>query len=440
MSVLPQLILVVVLVIVNAAMAGSEMALVSLRPAQIERLAERGRRGRLLAELARDPNRFLATIQIGITLAGFLASAAAAVALAAPLQEPLSFLGNAAEPVSVVVVTLILAYFTLVFGELAPKRIAMQRAEGWGLLTARPLAVLSTLTRPAVWFLGISTNVAVRLMGGDPTLDREEISEAELRSMVSTREELSEEQRLIVEGAFDIGERSLREIVRPRGDVFVLDHHLDTEAAIHQLAAAGHSRAPVAEDADLERFTGFVHLRDLVGPGEFSVLGRARPLTALPETVSVIDALRAMKTERQPMIVVLNEHGETEGIVTLQDLLEELVGEVYDEADDDLASVIHDEDGVLRLPGRFPMHDLIDLGIELPTGDYTTIAGLVLRELGRIPEGPGDVVEVNGWRIEVLGVKRRAIETVAVSTAEPVIDLGATKHSNGGSSPSSREG
>lgn len=419
MEVLPQLILVVVLVIVNAAFAGSEMALVSLRPAQIERLAERGRRGRLLAELANDPNRFLATIQIGITLAGFLASAAAAVALAEPLREPLSFLGNAAEPASIVVVTLILAYFTLVFGELVPKRIAMQRAEGWGLVTARPLAILATLTRPVVWLLSHSTNLAVRLLGGDPALDREEISEEELRSMVATREELSEEQRSIVTGAFEIAERSLREIVRPRGDVFVLDHLLDAETAITQMAAAGRSRAPVAEDGDLDRFTGFVHLRDLVGPGDPTVMGRARPLMALPETVSVIDALGAMKAERQQMIIVLNEHGETEGIVTLQDLLEELVGEVYDEADDDLAAVIHGEDGVLRLPGRFPMHDLIDLGIELPTGDYATIAGLVLAELGRIPEAPGDVVEVAGWRIEVLGVERRAIETVAVSPAEP---------------------
>ncbi|MDH4364317.1 MAG: CNNM domain-containing protein, partial [Acidimicrobiia bacterium] len=172
-DVLPELALVVVLVLVNAAFAGTELALVSLRDSQLQRLEQTSKSGALLARLARDPNNFLATIQVGITLAGFLASAAAAVSLAEPLREPLSFLGGAAEPAAVIVVTVLLAYVTLVAGELAPKRLAMQRAERWGLMAARPLAVLGRFTRPAVWLLSRSTDLLVRLLGADPDLQRE---------------------------------------------------------------------------------------------------------------------------------------------------------------------------------------------------------------------------------------------------------------------------
>src|SRR5918999_1353008 len=164
----PQLGLVVVLVLLNAAFAGSELALVSLREGQLRRLEQRSGTGAVLARLAREPNRFLATIQIGITLAGFLASAAAAVSLAEPLEEPLSFLGGAARPVAIVVVTLLLAYVTLVFGELAPKRVAMQRAESWALVAARPLSIMSLVTRPVVWMLSRSTDPALRPVGRHP--------------------------------------------------------------------------------------------------------------------------------------------------------------------------------------------------------------------------------------------------------------------------------
>src|SRR5689334_23337924 len=192
-----QIVLVVILVLLNAAFAGSEMALISLRDSQLQRLEQRSRAGRTLARLARDPNRFLATIQIGITLAGFLASAAAAVSLAQPLIGPLGFLGGAAEAAAIVVVTIVLTFFTLVVGELAPKRIAMQRAEGWALLVARPLDVLAAVSRPVVWLLGRSTDLVVRLAGGDPNAARDEVSAEEIRDMVAARQDFSAEQRTI---------------------------------------------------------------------------------------------------------------------------------------------------------------------------------------------------------------------------------------------------
>lgn len=412
---LPQLGLVAVLILINAALAGSELALVSLREGQLRRLEAKSGAGQLLARLARDPNRFLATIQIGITLAGFLASAAAAVSLAEPLEEPLGFLGSAAGPVSVVLVTLVLTYVTLVFGELAPKRVAMQRAERWGLIAARPLALFSALTRPAVWLLSHSTDLAVRLMGGDPDREREEVSEEELRDMVGAHRAFSPEQRTIISGAFDIAERTLDEVMKPRRDVVVLSADTTSGDALEVLATSGHSRAPVAEAGDLDRVVGVVHLRDFIGGHDTPVRERASPATFLPESAQVLHALRDLQKRRQQVAVVVDEYGGGAGIVTVEDLLEELVGEIYDETDRDVLTVQREPDGAMVLPGTFPVHDLADVGVDLPDGDYATVAGLVLTALGRIPDRPGDCVDIDGWTATVLAVDHRAITRIRLS-------------------------
>ncbi len=404
--------LVILLILLNAVFAGSEMALVSLRESQLQRLETTGRRGRALAKLARDPNRFLATVQIGITLAGFLASAAAAVSLSEPLVEPLSFLGNAAKPVAVLLVTVVLSYVTLVFGELAPKRIAMQRAEGWGLLAARPLTVLAQMARPAVWLLSRSTDIAVRLLGGDPNRTGEEVTEEELRDMVASQPGLTEQHRAILSGAFEISGRTLQEIVQPRRDVFVLDPATPGPDALRALAESSHTRAPVAPHLDLDGFVGVVHLRDLVDAEAGTVSDVTQPVPAFPETAKVLDALRTMQSGRHQMAIVVNEHGGAEGIVTIEDLLEELVGEIYDETDQDILSVRHEPGGALVLPGRFPVHDLKDIDVHLPHGPYSTVAGLLLDRLGFLPDAPGDEVAVGGWRAEVMAVDGRVITEV----------------------------
>jgi magnesium and cobalt exporter, CNNM family len=411
----PQLVLVAVLVLVNAAFSGTEMALVSLREGQLQRLEQRSATGALVARLARDPNRFLATIQVGITLAGFLASAAAAVSLSEPLERNLDFLGGAARPVSIVVVTLLLAYFTLVFGELAPKRVAMQRAERWALLSARPLAMMSTLTRPVVWLLSRSTDLAVRLLGGDPSVQREAVTEAELRELVGTQPTITPQQRLIIDGAFEISERTLDEVLRPRPDVVVLDADWTAAQALDALVASGHSRAPVAHDGNLDDVVGAVHLRDLIGHGDRPVGELSSELAAFPETAGVLDVLHEMQTRRVQLVLVVDEHGAAAGIVTVEDLLEEIVGEIYDETDRDVVSVRREADGSLVMPGRFPVHDLVDVGVDdMPEGPYATVAGLVLDLLGRVPEVPGDTVVVAGRRIEVLAVDGRAITEVRI--------------------------
>src|SRR5215211_2599115 len=255
--------LVLVLVVVNAAFAGSEVALISLREGQLRRLDQEGGRGRLVATLARDPNQFLSTIQIGITLAGFLASAAAAVALAEPLVPLLGFLGGTAEPVAVLVVTIVLTYLTLVVGELAPKRIALQRPEPWAKRAARPLAVVSTLARPAVWLLSRSTDLLVRLAGGDPSMQRQAVTEEEVRDLIATQASFSPQQRTILIGAFEVAERRLRDVLVPRRDVVALAANASVEEAIRKLVVTGHSRAPVFR-GDLDDIVGIAHLRDLV--------------------------------------------------------------------------------------------------------------------------------------------------------------------------------
>jgi putative hemolysin len=401
--------LVLLLVLINAAFAGSEVALISLREGQLRRLEREGEQGRLVARLARDPNQFLSTIQIGITLAGFLASAAAAVSLAEPLVPLLGFLGQAADPVAVVLVTMVLAYLTLVVGELAPKRIALQRPERWARRAARPLTVISILTRPAVWLLSRSTNLLVRLAGADPRRQREEVTEEEVRDMIATGSVFRPEQRRILAEAIEVGERRLRDVLVPRRDVVAIPADASVAEAIGLLLGTTHGRAPVYR-GDLDEVIGLVTLQDLVG-AEGPVASRVRPVVALPESMTVLDALRRFQAEREQLAIVLNEYGGTEGIITLEDLLEELVGEIYDEFDPDSHGIHRQPDGSLVLPGSFPVHDLADLGISLPEGDYATLAGLVLDRMGRIP-GEGEAVEVAGWRLEVLDVEAHAITQV----------------------------
>ncbi|HUG75109.1 MAG TPA: hemolysin family protein [Acidimicrobiia bacterium] len=416
-----QFTLIGILILINAAFAGTEIALISLREGQLNRLEESGGAGRVLARLARDPNRFLATIQIAITLSGFLASAYAAVSLADPVSRQLDFLGNAAVPVSIVVVTLGISFMSLVFGELAPKRLAMQSAERWGLVTARPLTVLASIASPIVWLLSKATNIVVRLLGGDPDLQGEALTEQELRDLMSTQTTFSLLQREIISGAFDISERRLRELLVPRRDVLVLDTSLSAEEALATLLESGHSRAPVAPEGNLDLSTGIVHLRDLIGAAG-ALEDLAGPPTVFPETAKALDVLREMQHARQHLAIVVSEHGSGEGIITIEDLIEELVGEIYDESDKDLIRVERLPDGSLELPGNFPMHDLVDLGVTLPEGEYTTVAGAVLDSLGRVPEEPGDVVDIDGWQLRVLAVEDRAITRVRLRRLDEPAD------------------
>lgn len=418
---LPQLLVIGVLIVLNAVFAGSEIALISLREGQLQRLQRRSRAGRLLVKLARDPNRFLATIQIGITLAGFLASATAAVALAELLRPAFGFLGPAAQPLAIVTITLGLTFLTLVLGELAPKRLAMQHAERWSLLVAGPLHGLATAAAPAVWLLGKATNGAVRLLGGDPTKHRDEITPAEIRDLVAANRGFTPEQRLIISGAIEITERRLRQVLVPRRAVFTVDADTPVRAATTQLAASGHSRAPVVRNGNLDETVGVVNLRDLVTAGRRSLADLVRPAVILPDSLYAAEALRQFKTDREQFALVVDEHGAVAGIVTLEDLVEEVIGEIYDETDRDVQAARWEEDGSLLLPGTFPVHDLPDVGVHLeqpPDGDYTTVAGMVITALAHLPTRVGECVQIDGWSAYVAGVDRHIVTKVRLVNAE----------------------
>jgi putative hemolysin len=415
-----QLSIIAVLLVINASFAGSEIALISLREGQLRRLEHESRSGRVLVKLAQDPNRFLATIQIGITLAGFLASATAAIALAEPLVPYLGFFGAAARPVAVVSITLVLTFITLVVGELAPKRLAMRHAERWALLAARPLHVVATIAGPLVWLLGRATNAVVRMLGTDPTIVRDEITPAEVRDLVRAHRGFTPEQQLIISGAIEITERRLRQVLVPRTSVFTLDAATTVPAARGRLAASGHSRAPVVRHGDLDRTVGVVNLRDLVAADDVALVDVARPAVLLPESLFAIEALRRFKADRQQFALVVDEYGGVEGIVTLEDLVEEVIGEIYDETDREVEAVRREGDGSVLLPGAFPVRDLPEVGVELgelPRGDYATVAGLVIALLGHLPDRPGEIVTLDGWTAEITEVDRRAVTGVRLRVA-----------------------
>ncbi len=414
-----QLGLVALLIVVNAVFAGSELALVSLREGQLRRLEERGGSGAVVAALARDPNRFLATIQVGITLAGFLASATAAVTLSEPLLGPLDFLGGAARPVAIVLVTSVLTFVTLVFGELAPKRVAMQRAEGWSLAVARPLSAIASAVRPVVWLLGRSTDLVVRLAGADPARGREEVTAEEIRDLVATGGIYTRQERRIITGALEATERVLRQVLRPRPTVVALRDDLTVAEAVRRLVEAGHTRAPAYREGidDADRIVALLDLAEADG----TVADHARPALALPDSVALVPALRQLQAERQTMALVVDEYGGFAGIVSVEDLVEELVGEIHDEYDRDVREVVHHADGSVTVVGHFPVHDLVDVGVDLPEGDYVTVAGLVQRQLQRLPVS-GDRFVVAGWELAVDRVRQRAVERVTIRPAAAVPD------------------
>jgi magnesium and cobalt exporter, CNNM family len=419
------IVLVVVFVLVGGFFAGAEIALVSLREGQVRVLSERGRRGRALARLLGDPNRFLAAVQVGVTLAGFLSAAFGATTLAEPFSDWMVGRGvgeGLADPLALVLVTIAISYLSLVVGELTPKRLALQRAEGFALFVARPLNTVARLSRPVIWLLSASTNVLVRLLGGDPKASGEAISQEELRDLVAAHESLSSDERRLIDEVFRAGDREVREVMTPRTEVDFLDASMTASRAAKQVHDSSHSRYPVA-GRDQDDVVGFVHVRDLLLPthpaGRAATVGDlAREVKRLPGTAGVLTALSEMRRENQHLAVVVDEYGGTDGIVTLEDLIEEVIGEIYDEYDDDVAPEADEEPGgPHEVDGLLNLDDFAQVtGLRLPEGPYETVAGFVLAELGRLPV-VGDAVTAEDRTLTVLELDGRRIARLSVTPA-----------------------
>ncbi|MGY1837962.1 MULTISPECIES: hemolysin family protein [unclassified Modestobacter] len=425
-------------VLVGGAFSGAEIALVSLRESQVRALADTGRRGQALNKLLADPNRFLAAVQVGVTLAGFFSAAFGASTLSGPLSDVLVGRGvqpNVAEPLAFVLVTIAISYLSLVVGELTPKRLALQRAEGFSLVVAAPLNAIAKLFRPVIWLLSKSTDLLVRLLGGDPKVSGESISQEELRDLVAAHESLSSDERRLIDEVFRAGDREVREVMTPRTEVHFLDGSTTASRAAKQVADSSWSRYPVVGRGE-DDVIGFVHVRDLFLPSHpagraATVADLSREVKQLPGTAKVLTALSELRRENRHFAIVVDEYGGTDGIVTLEDLIEEVIGDIYDEYDVDVAAEdVEPTGGPQELDGLLNLDDFAEAtGLELPEGPYETVAGYLLASLGRLPV-LGDVVEVESRTLTVLELDGRRIARIGVSAApEPEDAEGAAAES-----------
>ena len=420
--------LVLLFVLVGGLFAATEIALVSLREGQIRRLERRGGRGARTAALARNPNRFLSAVQIGVTVAGFLSAAYGASTIAPAVAPSFGAWGlppAAASATALIGTTLVIAYLSLILGELVPKRIALQRSTEVSLLTAPTLDRFATAMRPVIWLLSASTDLLVRLLGGDPKAKNEAITHEELRDLLIGHTAIAENERRILSEVFDASRRSLAEVMRPRTDVDFLPADTPLGPARQRALEGGHSRYPVT-GASFDDIVGVAHLRDLLLADEHRVATVAevcRPVLQLPTSKPALAALSDMRRDNLQIAIVVDEYGGTAGIVTLEDIVEEIVGEIGDEYDDPTPPV--SADGASRRPAHQNVDGLLIIedfdtatGITLPDGPYETVAGFLLHELQRVPQ-LGDDVTFDGHRLIVSAVDGRRISRVRVTHPRP---------------------
>jgi putative hemolysin len=419
-------IIVLVVVSIGGFFASAEMALVSLREGQVRSLAKRGKRGAKAARLAADPNRFLSAVQIGVTLATLVAGAFGADTLVGLLRSWLVRQGlssGVAEPLAFGVVTVCITFVSLILGELAPKRIALQRTVPIAVFAAPILDRIASLARPVVWLLSACVNVVIRLLGGDPRQSRQAMTEQEVRELLAGTQALSADERRIVGEVFDAGKRQLREVLVPRTEVEFLASGTSVGEAARIAASAPFSRLPVYQDS-YDNVVGFVHVRDVLGPAAperaAPVDQVVRPVKFLPISKTVLSALSEMRRDRAHLAIVADEYGGTAGIVTLEDLMEELIGDIRDEYDTGEAVARKLPRGEVEVDGLLNLDEFAEqTGIELPEGPYETVAGYVLAALGEVPS-PGDSVKVPGYTITVTEMDLRRIARLRVTpTARP---------------------
>lgn len=423
------IILILVLISLNAFFAGSELALVSLRQSRIRQLVERGSRpARIIDQLTTDPSRLLATIQVGVTLAGFLASATAAIGLSRALSEvikhaPIPLIARASDGLAVFLVTIIISYVTLVLGELVPKRLALQKAEQISLAVARPIEIFSKIAAPFVLILTKSTNFLVKLTGGDINEAPPRISEEEIRMMVAEQPNILEVEKEMIEGVFEFGDTVAREIMIPRTDIQAVHRTSTSVEAMRIMGETGYSRLPVYEE-NIDDIIGIITLKDLIpfivaGHSAQPITDHIRPVYVIPESKNVVELLKELQRSKQHMAIVLDEYGGTAGLITIEDLLEEIVGDIMDEHDEMEEHFAMIDENQFVVDARLNVEEANeDMGIELPLEEhYETVGGLVLHYLGKIPQ-VGDEVKLEETTITVTEMEGNRITKVQITRHE----------------------
>jgi len=419
--------LVLLFIAVAGIFVAAEIALISLRDSQVRQLATKGKRGARVALLSQNPNRFLAAAQVGVTFCGFLSAALGSERLGTyvvPVLERWGISNGASTTISLISLTLVISYVSLVFGELVPKRMALYRTETIALAAAPSIDRIAHIFRPIIWLLSKSTDAVVKVLGLRAGEARAEISEAELVDLVTGHTALTDEERDIVEEVFNAGDLQLHEIMAPRTEVDFMDVGLTISEAIAVATAHSHSRYPVTRGST-DEVIGFIHVRDLLNASTkkldpaTTILEIIRPVLFLPGTKGVLPALAEMRAKRSHIAIILDEYGGTDGIVTMEDLVERLVGEIQDEYD-----VEDDEVTANSAPGEFEVDSLISLedladetGIVLPEGPYETAGGFVMHHLGRIPQVE-DLIHLDNVSVKVLSMEGKRAGQLLISSRE----------------------
>jgi len=399
-----EIIVLLILIVLNAFFAASEIALISLNDNKIKVMAESGdKKAKLLYNLTAEPSRFLATIQIGITLAGFLASAFAAESFAGGMASFLGELGvpltqSMLELVSVITITLMLSYFTLVLGELVPKRLALQKAEPIAMFAAAPLTVLSKISSPFVKFLTLSTNGIVRLFGVDPNADEENVTEEEIRMMVDVGMEkgtIQDSEKMMINNIFEFDNKTVSDIMTHRTNIVALSIEASLKETVQLVNLEQYTRMPVYE-GDIDHIVGILHTKDLiqfiecVDQKEFDLRSMLREPSFVLDSMRLDQLFKVMQKSNIHMAVAIDEYGGTDGIVTIEDLIEEIVGNIadeYDELEQDSAEVEQLGPNHYAMAGTLHLYEVENLlKIELPSEHFDTLSGFVLGQLGYIPD------------------------------------------------------
>jgi putative hemolysin len=415
-----------ILILINAFFSATEIAVITLNDNKVKKKAEEGDKiARQLVRLISKPGNFLATIQVGVTLAGFLSSAFAADVFAERLYQAININQPIVYTISVILVTTILAYFSLVLGELVPKRVAQNNPEKFANSVAGIITGLGIVMKPFVLFLSFSTNLVLRLLRIDPNLTSRSVTEEEIRMMVDVGHEsgnIHEGEKEMIDNIFEFNDKDASEIMTHRTNIVSLDVEASyaevLEIAIHEK----YTRIPVYEDS-IDNIIGILHIKDLLyhaaeGLSQpFSLRSMIRPPYIVPESKNVDSLFREMQRDRAQMAVVIDEYGGTAGIITIEDLLEEIVGNIQDEYDEEEAEIVRKDDQTYIVAGMTALDEVGEaINVEFPDEDFDTIAGMVISLLGRIPDDQEfPEVEFRNLRFKVLAMDEKRVSRVQIN-------------------------
>lgn len=432
-----QLLLLLILILCNAFFAMSEIAIITLNDNKIRRMVEDGHKGAAkVLKLTKNSSKFLSTIQIGVTLSGFLTSASAAQSFAGMLANALSFIPAprpVVESIATVLITLILSYFSLVLGELAPKKIAMQRAEEISFKVVGVLQGIAVAFSPFIRFLSASTNLVVRLLGFDPNADEEQVTEEEILLMVDAGEEkgvIEGSAKDMIANIFEFDDTTVNEIMTHRMDMAAVEDSDPVSEAVNLAITKGYSRIPVYED-DIDNIVGIVYVKDLLKyvcaevPAEIKLSDLMRTPIFVPETKRCSELFAEMTASKTQIAIIVDEYGGTEGLITMEDLVEAIVGNIQDEYDQEEEEITQVNDNTFTVDGSTAIDEISDLlGLDLPEGDYDTIAGLMVERLGHIPSnGEHPSIRVENIRFTVDEVDDRRISRILIVREAPGEDV-----------------